>query len=143
MSADRLPDPNTDFGRMVHDRLAAEHLIWFTTVGKDGTPQPNPVWFLHEDGEILVYNIKSANRLVHIKARPRVSLNFDADDDGNGIVVITGLARAVPDEPLPTENPRYVAKYAGPMADVSGSAEQFAGIYNQAIRIDITKVRGF
>ena len=143
MSADRLPDPNTDFGRMVHERLATEHLIWFTTVGRDGTPQPNPVWFLHEDGEILVYNIKSANRLVHIKDRPRVALNFDADDQGNSIVVITGIARAVPDEPLPTENPAYVAKYAEPMANVSGSTEQFAGIYNQAIRIDITKVRGF
>ncbi|HEX3590250.1 MAG TPA: TIGR03667 family PPOX class F420-dependent oxidoreductase [Pseudonocardiaceae bacterium] len=143
MSADQLPDRSTDFGRMVHERLASEHLIWLTTVGKDGTPQPNPVWFLHEDGEILVYNIKSANRLVHIKNRPRVALNFDADSGGNSIVVITGIARAVPDEPLPTANPSYLAKYAEPMVQVSGDADKFASIYNQAIRIDIAKVRGF
>jgi PPOX class probable F420-dependent enzyme len=143
MAADQLPDPETPFGKSVRERLASEPLIWLTTIGKDGTPQPNPVWFLHEDGEILVYNIKSANRLVHIKNRPRVSLNFDADSGGNSVVVITGIARAVPDEPLPTANPAYVAKYAEPMAKVSGDADKFASIYNQAIRIDIAKVRGF
>ncbi|HEX3648518.1 MAG TPA: pyridoxamine 5'-phosphate oxidase family protein, partial [Pseudonocardiaceae bacterium] len=71
MAKDRLPDPDSAFGKAVHDRLANEPLIWLTTIGKDGTPQPNPVWFLYEDGEILIYNVASANRLVHIGQRPR------------------------------------------------------------------------
>lgn len=143
MSADRLPDPSTDFGAMVHRRLAEERLIWLTTVGKDGTPQPNPVWFLHEDGELLVYNIESANRLAHVRNRPRVSLNFDADDHGGSVVVLTGTARVVPDEPSPTEHAAYLAKYAEPMVNVSGSPAKFAEVYHVALRIDITKVRGF
>jgi hypothetical protein len=48
MAHDVLPDPETPFGEKVARRLRTEMVIWFTTVGADGTPQPNPVWFLAE-----------------------------------------------------------------------------------------------
>lgn len=143
MATDRLPDPESPFGKAVHERLAGEPVIWLTTVGKDGTPQPNPVWFLHDDGEIVVYNLPSANRLVHIRERPQVALNLNSDANGGSVVVITGVARPAPDELPPDQNPAYAAKYGGPMAGVSGSAEKFAQTYHVAMRIDITKVRGF
>jgi PPOX class probable F420-dependent enzyme len=143
MPADQLPDPETPFGRAVRDRLANEPLIWLTTVGKDGTPQPNPVWFLHDGDDVLIYNLASANRLTHIRQRPRVSLNFNGDEHGGSIVVITGLARVAADERPPNQHPAYVAKYADPMANVSGSADKFAATYNVAMRIDIGKIRGF
>jgi PPOX class probable F420-dependent enzyme len=143
MATDRLPDPSTPFGATVHERLANERVIWLTTVGKDGTPQPNPVWFLYDNGEILVYNLHSANRITHIRQRPEVSLNFDGDGHGGNVVVIAGLARIAPDEPLPSQHPAYVAKYGEPMANVAGDQETFAANYNVAMRIDIRKVRGF
>jgi PPOX class probable F420-dependent enzyme len=143
MAADRLPDPGTPFGKAVHERLVTAKLIWLTTVGKDGTPQPNPVWFLYEDGEILVYSLHSANRLTHIRQRPQVSLNFDSNGSGGDVIVIAGLARIAPDEQLPSEHPGYVAKYDQPMANVSGDKETFAASYNVAVRIEIRKVRGF
>lgn len=142
MSADKLPDPNTTFGAKVRDRLAADHTIWLTTIGKDGTPQPNPVWFLLDGDEILVYNIETANRLVHVRQRPRVSLNLDSGG-GDDIVIITGDARVSPDEPAPNQNPAYVAKYGDAMVGVSGSQEKFAATYHVGIRITIGKVRGF
>ena len=40
-----LPDTTTPFGRQVARRLQEEPIGWLTTVGADGTPQPNPVWF--------------------------------------------------------------------------------------------------
>lgn len=143
MAATQLPDSDTAFGRMVRERLAGGRIVWLTTVGKDGTPQPNPVWFLHEDGEILVYSIASANRLVHVARRPRVSLNFDGDGQGGGVVVLTGDGRLVPDEPPPDENAAYLAKYENSMISVSGSVAEFAANYHVAMRIDITRVRGF
>jgi PPOX class probable F420-dependent enzyme len=143
MADDQLPDPETPLGKAVRERLASEPLIWLTTIGKDGTPQPNPVWFLHDGDDILIYNVASANRLVHIRQRPRVSLNFNSDDNGGSVVVITGEARLAPDELPANEHPAYVAKYAQPMANVSGSADKFAATYNVAMRIDIGKVRGF
>ncbi|HEY3753032.1 MAG TPA: TIGR03667 family PPOX class F420-dependent oxidoreductase [Pseudonocardiaceae bacterium] len=143
MAADQLPDPETPFGKSVRERLASEPLIWLTTIGKDGTPQPNPVWFLHDGDDIVVYSIASANRLTHVLQRPRVSLNFNSDDHGGSVVVITGDARLTPDEPAPDQSPAYMAKYAGPMAGISGTVEKFAATYNVAMRIDIGKVRGF
>jgi PPOX class probable F420-dependent enzyme len=143
MAADQLPDPETPFGKSVRERLASEPLIWLTTIGKDGTPQPNPVWFLHDGDDIVFYSIASANRLTHILQRPRVSLNFNSDDHGGSVVVITGHARLTPDEPAPDANQAYLAKYRDPMVGVSGSVEKFAATYNVAMRIDIGKVRGF
>lgn len=137
-----LPDAGTKFGARVRERLAGDMIIWLTTIGKDGTPQPNPVWFLYDGDDILIYNIESANRLVHIGQRPRVSLNFESDE-GNDIVVITGDARVAQGEPAPDKNPAYVEKYGDAMVRVSGSREKFAATYHVPIRVTIGKVRGF
>jgi PPOX class probable F420-dependent enzyme len=143
MAADKLPDPETPFGKMARERLVTEPLIWFTTVGKDGTPQPNPVWFLLDDGELLIYNRPDANRLNHIRTRPQVSLNLNSAEGGNGIVVITGLARVVPDAPPANAHQAYLGKYAERAARVSGDVDKFAAAYSVAVRVEITKVRGF
>src|SRR5882724_4677941 len=71
MTIEVLPDPSTTFGKRVRDRLAKETVIWLTTVGADGTPQPNPVWFLWEgEDTILVYNRTDANRVTHVRRAP-------------------------------------------------------------------------
>jgi PPOX class probable F420-dependent enzyme len=138
-----LPDPETPFGRRVRARLEAETVIWFTTVGADGTPQPNPVWFLWHDGGLLVFNQSGAKRLAHIQARPRVSLHFDGNGKGGDIVVLTGTARRVDGHPQSHEVPEYVAKYGEAMKSISGDAEKFGADYPVALLIDVTRVRGF
>jgi len=80
VNASVLPDPATPFGRRVRARLRDDTVAWLTTVGSDGTPQPNPVWFLsEEDGNVLVYNRPDAGRLRHVRTRPRVAVSFDGD----------------------------------------------------------------
>ncbi len=55
----RLADSRTDltcrslYGERVRRRLTGEMTIWLTTVGRDGTPQPNPVGFLWDGGDSL------------------------------------------------------------------------------------------
>jgi PPOX class probable F420-dependent enzyme len=134
--------PENSFGERVRERLATETVIWFTTVGADGTPQPNPVWFLWEDDGFLVYNRPDAKRLAHIRQRPRVSLNFDGDGRGGDIVVFLGAARQLEGQPLPHEVPEYMTKYGDAMARISGSAEKFSAAYPVPVRIDVTRVRG-
>lgn len=143
MAADILPDPDTKLGARVRERLLDEHVIWFTTVGADGTPQPNPVWFLWDDDGILVYNRPDAFRLQHVEHSPRVALHFDGNGQGGDIVVFAGTARLVPDATPAHRNLDYVAKYGPSMARVSGSETEFGEAYPVALRIDITKVRGF
>ena len=143
MPSDVIPDASSTFGRRVHERLSREAVVWLTTVGADGTPQPNPVWFLW-DGEdsILVYNRLGANRIAHVKARPRVSLNLDGNGQGGDIIVLAGDAELLDDHPLAYDNPQYIAKYGERAAQTFGDSRNFAEQYPIAMRIRITKVRG-
>lgn len=137
-----LPDPTTPFGERALRRLNSEVVIWLTTVGKDGTPQPNPVWFLLDNDSLLIYNRPDANRIAHISQRPQVSLNLDGDGKGGDIVVVTGTARLIDDVPPCDQLPAYLEKYEALMTRVAGSPEKFGKAYPVAMRIDITKVRG-
>ena len=137
-----FPDTSTDFGRRVSRRLSENKVIWLTTISKDGTPQPNPVWFLWADAEILVYNRADANRLGHLRERSRVSLNLDGDGKGGDIVVLAGSAEILQGQPGPHQNPAYVEKYGQDMIRISGSLEQFGAEYPIATRIVIDRVRG-
>jgi PPOX class probable F420-dependent enzyme len=136
-----LPDASTPFGERVARRLREEPVIWLTTVAADGTPQPNPVWFLWDQNELLVYNLSGAKRLEHIAYNPHVSLNFDSDKGGN-IIVITGQARLSQDPP-PHQFPAYVEKYKDFIARSFKTPENFASRYPTPIRITPTRVRGF
>lgn len=138
-----LPDPATPFGQRVAERLRDEHIIWLTTVGADGTPQPNPVWFLWDGESMLIYNKTGARRLAHIERNPRVSLNFEGDAGGNDIVILTGEARLSPGEVSPDKNAAYVAKYRESITGSFQTPEHFASLYPVPLRITIEKVRGF
>jgi PPOX class probable F420-dependent enzyme len=142
MTDEVFPDPSGPLGKRVRERLTEEIVLWLTTTGADGTPQPNPVWFLWEGGEtVLVYNRANANRIDHVRSRPRVSLNFDGNGRGGDIVVLAGTAELIDDFPPAHEYEPYVAKYAEDMTRVFGTAENFARQYPVVMRIRITRVR--
>jgi PPOX class probable F420-dependent enzyme len=143
MTASLLPDPATGFGQRVRQRLRDEQVIWFTTVGSDGTPQPNPVWFLWEGTGAVIYNRPDANRLVHIRHRPQVCLHLDGDGRGGDIVVLTGRAQVLVGYPLPHDVPGYLDKYRESMIRVSGSPEAFSEAYPVPVLFDAARVRGF
>lgn len=143
MTARALPDPGTPFGARVRRRLREEQVIWLITVGRDGTPQPNPVGFvLQDDGSILTYNAADANRITHVADRPRVALHLDGDGTGGDIVVLTGTACRADDAPRPHQNPSWLAKYGETAVRRFGSAEAFGERFPVPLRIEITRVRG-
>ena len=137
--------PDSDFGTRVRERLENEKAIWFTTTSADGTPQPNPVWFLWEPDEdaLLIYNAHDAKRLDHVAVRPRVALNFNSDADGDDVVVFVGVAEQALDVPAATEYEPYLSKYATDVERIGMDAESFAEKYSVALRIRLAKVRGF
>ena len=138
-------DETTPFGRRVAERLRTESLVWLTTVGRDGAPQPNPVWFLWDGGDgVVVYNAVSAYRMRHIRERPQVSLNFNSDAHGDDIAVLRGRAAEAPDLPSSDRNPEFQAKYGAAIRDsLRKSPEEFAHEYPHKLRITIEGVRGF
>jgi PPOX class probable F420-dependent enzyme len=137
-----LPDPSTPQGERFARRLAEERIGWLTTVGADGTPQPNPVWFLWDQGTILIYSLPNAARLPHIRRNSRVSLNLNSNAQGGDILVLTGDARISTDEPPADQVPAYVAKYGEAIARSFGTPANFAAQYSTPIRITPTKARG-
>lgn len=130
------PDGDSELARRLREDVAA----WFTTVGADGTPQPNPIWFLWQGGDdLLIYNRPTAARLVHLAERPRASLHLESEN-GRNIAVLLGTAR-ITDEPPPHEVPAYVAKYHDRMLRVAGSLEEFSRRYRIAIRFHPDRLR--
>jgi PPOX class probable F420-dependent enzyme len=139
-----LPDESTPFGQQVASRLREDLIGWLTTVGLDGTPQPNPVWFLWDGEKLLVYNQPGARRLVNIQRNPMVSFHLNSAADGNGIIILTGEAEVSASEKPAHEVPAYVAKYQLEAVDLeAGSMEGMAKEYSIALHIRPTKVRGF
>jgi PPOX class probable F420-dependent enzyme len=136
-------DTNTDFGARVARRLQEEQIIWLTTVGKDGTPQPNPVWF-HWDGDtFMIFSEPNQAKVRHIEARPRVSLSFNTDQHGGDVVVFTGAARVAEAAPSEARLAEYVAKYAEGMKSLGLTREQMAATYSTTLYMTPDKVRGF
>lgn len=145
MSENILPDPATPFGGRVRERLRGEKVIWLTTVGADGSPQPNPVWFLWyaDTNDFVVMSRVKAHRLAHIRQRPKVSLNFDGNGRGGNIIVLRGTATLDDGGLTDKERADYNAKYGPDMKRVSGSIDEFRADYPVTVRIKLTNVRGF
>jgi PPOX class probable F420-dependent enzyme len=123
-------------------RLAAEPIIWMTTVRPNGQPQNSPVWFMVDGDELLVYSARSS-RLENITANPRVALNLDGNGQGGDIVTIEGTARIVPDERPASDNQAYVAKYRAFMSRNGWTPEEFSLLYPIAVRIRFDRGRSW
>jgi PPOX class probable F420-dependent enzyme len=134
-------DLRTELGVRAEKRLQEEYVIWLTTVSQDGTPQPNPVWFYWDGKALLIYSQPSAQKLSNIARNPRVSLNFQADDDGGNIIVLTG--NAIIDKNPPRHDPRYFQKYRDHILKIGHTAESMAASYSVLIRVSPTRLRGF
>ena len=55
------------------DLLVAPNTAILATLLADGTPQASPVWFLYEDGEILVSTVTERLKYRNVRANPAVS----------------------------------------------------------------------
>jgi PPOX class probable F420-dependent enzyme len=136
-------DPSTAFGARVAAHLRDDVVVWFTTVAPGGTPQPSPVWFHWDGADEVVVHSKESQRTKNLAGNPRVSLNFRGDELGGDIVVLSGDARIDRDAPPSHEVPGYLEKYAEHIADLRYTPADFAAEYHVAIRITLTRLRGF
>jgi PPOX class probable F420-dependent enzyme len=70
------------------------------TVRREGAPQLTPVWYIVDDGRILISMIKDSAKHRNILRDPRVSLCIDGGRDDVRAVVFYGTASVVTEEPL-------------------------------------------
>ena len=134
--------PDTPFGDRVRKRLDQEVVGWLTTVSKDGTPRPSPIWFLWEDDSMLIYSKAGTSRTRNLARDSACSFNFDGNGTGGDIVVLEGTA-VVSDDPPSTEIPEYQAKYEKEIPGIGMNPEGFAAGYPIPIRFYPERLRGF
>ncbi len=136
-------DFTTPHGQRAAERLRTEEVIWLTTVGSDGTPQPSPVWFLWEDDTMLIFSKPKAPKIANIQRQPRVALHFNNDAEGGDIVVLTGQAEVAAENAALVVPERYLTKYADGIKDIGLTQGTMTAEYSAVIRITPTKLRGF
>jgi PPOX class probable F420-dependent enzyme len=134
-------DTSTPAGARAAERLERDMVGWMTTVRADGQPQASPVWFLWDDGEILVFSQPRARRLVNLRSNPRVAFNLESEHEGGHVVSLEGEARVVPGAPLVHRLPAYVAKYGRTLAAMGSTPEGMGADYSAAVRIRVNRVR--
>ena len=139
-----LPAPGTALGDSVRRMLDTDPVVWLTTVAADGTPQPNPVWFIRDhDGEgVLTYNRATSARVRHVRERPRVALSFNMRENDDDVAVLLGTAEIVEDAPPSDANPVYQAKYRVRIGSLGMDPASFAAAYPVPIRVRFSRVRG-
>lgn len=137
-------DTSTDFGKMAADRIDREGIAWLTTVNSKGIPQPNPIWFLWQDGEFLIFSEPNQAKLANIQRNSGVSLNLNSTNTGGNVIVFTGEAELFDKATLPGEViDRYLQKYAADIRGLGLEDGKFLNQYSEGIRITPVKVRGF
>lgn len=134
-------DNATAAGARAAERLEKELIAWLTTVNPDGQPQSSPIWFLWEDGGIVMFSLAKTPRVTNIRANPRVSFHLDSDADGGAIVTLEGEAR-IDDGPLAEETlAAYWAKYDAKIAECEWSHASFRADYPVLVRVRPTRAR--
>lgn len=71
-------------------RIAEDQVAWLTTVTDRGAPAPNPVWFVPDGGDLVVFSERDTRKVHKIERRPAVALHFNSDPAGGDVVVVTG-----------------------------------------------------
>jgi PPOX class probable F420-dependent enzyme len=136
-------DYSSGVGPKIRKQLDEDMVVWMTTTSADGTPQPNPVWFIVDGDDIIVYSHKTASRNKNVVRNPRVSLNFNSDHLADSMSVITGTA--VIDEAFPKadQNSAFLEKYGEQIPAIGMTPDSYTQTYSVTIRITPTKIRGW
>ena len=137
----RTLDPATDAGARALQRLETELMAWMTTTNPDGQPQTSAIWFLWDDGKVLVYSHVRAPRNDNVEANPLVSFNLNSDPDGEEIVTMEGEARIDLGLPPPSEDPAFQAKHRYMLDRYGWTPEWHAERYPVPIVITPTRWR--
>lgn len=136
-------DLTTKLGLRAQERIASETVIWLTTVGPHGTPQPRPVWFVWDGEAFVIYSQAKAKKVQHIQQNPNVALHFDSGTHGEDIQVFLGTAEIV-EVPTPAnQNTVYMDKYRGGIHGLGYTEQAFAKEYAVAIRVTPARLRSF
>jgi PPOX class probable F420-dependent enzyme len=134
-------DPATPAHANALARLAEDKIGWLTTVDPDGQPQASPIWFLWDDGEVLLFSDRRARRNGNLADHDQAAFNLHTDAGGGSVISMEGRARFATDEPPASTNAAYLAKYGAWIEEYGWTTAWFDEHYPHAIRVTPTRWR--
>lgn len=122
-------------------RISEDRVAWLTTVTDSGAPAPNPVWFVPDGEDLVVYTAPGSLKVRNIEQRPKVTLHFNSDADGGDFVVIAAEAEVAHGR-KPSAFPGFLDKYEASIAGQMGmTVEAIDATYNTEVRIRPVRIR--
>lgn len=128
----------------VEGRLRDDLIAWLVTVRPSGQPDATPIWFVWQEGKLVMFSKPSQTKLANLAANPRVTVVLDDTRGGGDVARILGTAEHDPSFPAPHEIPAYVEKYGDHVAGVGfADTEAFGAEYSAPIVITPQKLQSF
>lgn len=122
-------------------RIAEDHVIWLTTITRRGVPAPNPVWFVADGDDLVVFSAPSSRKVANIERSPMVTAHFNCDRTGGDVVILTGPAELTHGH-SPSRFPGFLDKYHDDIVGPLGTTvEEIDRTYDTQIRIRPTGER--
>ncbi len=131
-------DPGQSKDAHILERLERDPIIWLTSVRPDGRPHSVPVWFLWDEGTVLIFS-RTDQKIKNLRANPNVVLALDNTEKGNDVVLFEGTAEVLSETSLEVMNAVYAAKYQPQLDEYKWTLESMAKDYSQPIRITPTR----
>lgn len=121
-------------------RLDREQVIWLTTTKEDGTPLPNPVWFLWDGTQFLVFTMPGSVKMRNMTRNPRVSLNLNSDSGGGDVAIFQVKAQVDDASLTDAERTAYLSKYEEGLKEIGLTPEALMKTF-RPVRLSVTKFR--
>lgn len=131
MDAPTTPRPPARVERF----LRSEEVLWLSTFGTDGFPGLVPIWFSWDGVSILAVSKPHAEKVADMRAEPRVMVALGNAEDDFDVGLIEARAE-LPDTPVAAFLPEtHWVKYAGDLASIGLTRDEYLRTYSQAIRL--------
>lgn len=94
----------------VAEFLEGTHFAKLSTVMKDGSPQVTPIWYMLEDGKLIMNTTRDRVKYYNIRRDPRVCVLID---EGYPYVIVFGKARIAEDRDGKRDIEALAIRYTG------------------------------
>lgn len=124
----------------IDDGVDDRDQVWLSSIRPDGSPHLVAAWFAWDGDAIVVLTKPDSQKVRNLRRDPRVMIGLGSFGDGADIELIEALAEVAPGPAEPATLPdAFARKYAAVLDRLGVTAERFASVYSQVIRIRPTR----
>jgi PPOX class probable F420-dependent enzyme len=124
-----------------HRDLLQAQFATLATVGRDGRPQTNEVWFLEVDGDVALSLNTSRQKTRNLSANPRCSLFILDIANPYRYLEVRGDAEILPDDDYSFAD-AVGSKYSSDLREHDGPGDKRVKVLIRPTRVNAVNMRG-